>query len=158
MCVNILSLLPWPSVCRMLLVFPLLCHSHSYLVWETPRKEWGRCSLLFEANAALRIWLVDGDAPQWTQFHGWLGTNSEQCKWWDHLKFCFLSFSHFSDGGTHGMQRLSEVCNRPPKAAAVKLSTQPRGVAAVHGRWPVEICHQGWSWHILSRLSQPFQF
>lgn len=65
--------------------------------------------------------LVDGDAPQWTQFHGWSTTNFEQCKWADCLKSCFLFFPHFGDGDTPEMQRRSEVCNRPSQAAALKL-------------------------------------
>lgn len=36
-----------------------------------------------------------------------------------------LSLPHFSDGDIHGMQRLSEMCNRPSYAAAFTLSTQP---------------------------------
>jgi hypothetical protein len=62
----------------------------------------------------LCVRLADEDTHQRTQFHGWLGINFEQCKWQDCLKSCFLLFLHFSDRDTHGLQRLTEVCNGPP--------------------------------------------
>lgn len=138
--------LPAPgSVCGMLLLlpfplsFPSGCRISSCWRWML-----------------LCAWIVDGDAPQWTQFHGWLGIQFEQCKWWDSLKSCFPSFPHFGDGDTHRTRRLSEVCNRSP---GLELQNCPHGprAAAVGYRGLVEAYHLPLQLTITihSRLSQP---
>lgn len=65
----------------------------------------------------LCVWLVDGMPLNGHSFmDGWVSILSNASG--ETLKSCFLSFPPFSDGDTQRIQRLSEVCNRSPQAAA----------------------------------------